>query len=703
MTNTAFKSLFNKNSVNKNFIIQSNDDTVALSNSDMYSESFELTESLCSDTDLTIGSCESSRIKFKIANTVEQLLGKKLTVKIEVNGNTKNPFILGTYKVNSDQPSADRNYRDVVAYDAMYDIINTNVSDWYNGIKFPTTLKAFRDSFFEYMGIEQETVDLINDSMTIEETITPSELSGKIVISAICELNGCFGNIGRDGIFRYVFLQEIGEGTYPSAELYPSNDLFPATGSSEQVGENGTYRSATYEDYKVRKITKLQIRQEEGDIGAISGTGDNCYIVEDNFLVYGKSAEELKEIADKLYSVISTISPYTPAEITLTGNPCIEVGDAILLNTPRKGIETYVMQRTMTGIQALKDVYQSSGEESKKEKVNSTNKQIVQLRGKTNLLIRNVEETREEIKDVEKNLSSKITQTAKTIEAEVKRATGVEEDLSASIKINADSITTEVKRAQGQEVELAAAIKINADNITSKVTKGDVSSEISQEAGKITIKSNRLSIESTNFTLSENGTVTAKNVDLSGKITATSGKIGGFTIGEKSIYSGSQAIGVSGIYIGSDGISSGTNFKVDSSGKITARDCDISGGEIGGFKIGESSIYSQYAVLGKAGVYIGTNGISCGSDFEVSGSTGVLKVRKISYLNTDRIDFYSGVTISSAAVLCGSGKTLGFFGLTGNVKKSVSKITIPSSATASSVATTLNNLLDALKSYNLIG
>ena len=477
-----------------------------------------------------------------------------------------------------------------------------------------------------------------------------------------------------------------------------------------------------------------------------------------------------------------------------------------MLNTPRKDIETYVMQRTMTGIQALKDVYQSSGEESKKEKVNSTNKQIAQLRGKTNLLIRNVEETRAEIKDVEKNLSSKITQTAEEITTNVsktyttisdaqnayeeirndakgyaetaennsnkstdeklkKYTTTVEMDSKISqsaesiatevsktyttkeeastaydairndaqeyantaetnannntdeklkdyvtttvftSKINqtAETIEAEVKRAQGQEVELAAAIKINADNITSKVTKGDVSSEISQEAGKITIKSNRLSIESTNFTLSENGTVTAKNVDLSGKITATSGKIGGFTIGEKSIYSGSQAIGVSGIYIGSDGISSGTNFKVDSSGKITARDCDISGGEIGGFKIGESSIYSQYAVLGKAGVYIGTNGISCGSDFEVSGSTGVLKVRKISYLNTDRIDFYSGVTISSAAVLCGSGKTLGFFGLTGNVKKSVSKITIPSSATASSVATTLNNLLDALKSYNLIG
>lgn len=53
-----------------------------------------------------------------------------------------------------------------------------------------------------------------------------------------------------------------------------------------------------------------------------------------------------------------------------------------------------------------------------------------------------------------------------------------------------------------------AQIKIANDNIALKVSKGDVSSQISQEASKITISSNRLKINSTYFTLSEDGDMT---------------------------------------------------------------------------------------------------------------------------------------------------------------------------------------------------
>lgn len=64
----------------------------------------------------------------------------------------------------------------------------------------------------------------------------------------------------------------------------------------------------------MQKIDKLQIRQTESDIGAISGTGNNCYIIENNFLLYGKSAKELQIIADNVLSIIYGIW-YRPAKL----------------------------------------------------------------------------------------------------------------------------------------------------------------------------------------------------------------------------------------------------------------------------------------------------------------------------------------------------------------------------------------------------
>ena len=56
------------------------------------------------------------------------------------------------------------------------------------------------------------------------------------------------------------------------------------------VGKN-TYINCTYQDFKTKAIDKLQIRKEENDIGVVVGEGDNTYIIQDNFLVYGKHPE----------------------------------------------------------------------------------------------------------------------------------------------------------------------------------------------------------------------------------------------------------------------------------------------------------------------------------------------------------------------------------------------------------------------------
>jgi hypothetical protein len=522
VVNYKYGDLFKKDTVDKQLSIVSDDGKINITNTELHQEKFELTESLCSEQELTFGSCEAAMIKFTVSNTFLPMKGRWMTVRMSLDGHADIPFQFGRYKVDSDTPTADRTCRDVVAYDALYDILNADVAAWYNTVfpshkeqqkdkdgkittvtvYDPVTMKQFRDSFFKHFRIEQADIILVNDGMSIEKTVavtasseTSSDteesstigesMSGKEVLSCICELNGCMGHIGRDGKFHYIYLEQNIQGLYPRNDLYPADDLFPRDPKSNRIGKD-LYITAEYEDFLVKTINKLQIREQKNDIGVIVGTGDNAYVIEDNFLVYGKGTKELKGIAKNILSKIRGIV-YRPFTADCKGNPCLEVGDAVRLPTRYELIESYILKRTLKGIQALRDDLEADGEEYRTNGANGIQKSILKLKGKSNVLERTIEKTQSTITDVEKGLQSQITQTATEIRTEVKNTT---DGLSSRITQNASSITAEVKRAQGQEIELAAAIKINEDKITAEVTRaseaeGDLSGNIEVTATKI--------------------------------------------------------------------------------------------------------------------------------------------------------------------------------------------------------------------------
>ena len=450
---------------------------------------------------MTFGAIEAGSVKFKVSNIFLPMKGKWLTARMTIGGHTDQPLLIGRFKGYSDTPTADRKYRDVVAYDALYDILNADVAAWYNTVfpshkeqqkdkdgktttvtvYDPVTMKQFRDSFFKHFGIEQADIILVNDGMSIEKTVavTPSSetssdteesstigesMSGKEVLSCICEINGCMGHMGRDGKFHYIYLEQEIQGLYPRNDLYPADNLYPRDPKSTQIGK-GFYVSTKYEDYLVRTINKLQIREQKNDIGVIVGTGDNAYVIEDNFLVYGKGTDELTGIANNTLSKIRGII-YRPFTADCKGNPCLEVGDAVRLPTRYELIESYILKRTLKGIQALRDDLEADGEEYRTNRANRIQKSILKLKGKSNVLERTIEKTQSTIEDKEQKLISQITQTATEIRTEVKNT---EDGLSSRITQNANNITAEVKRAQGQEVELAAAIKINEEDRKSVV------------------------------------------------------------------------------------------------------------------------------------------------------------------------------------------------------------------------------------------
>lgn len=492
MINSNLKEKYWDSSTDKQMVISVVGTNQKIDNSMLEIGTFALEESLCSESELKFGACEANCVKFTARNTAGNIIGKTISIEETIDGDSQNPMPYGVFKVASDVPTADRTKRQITAYDAMYDIINTNVKSWYAGLSFPMTLRQFRDSFFAHLGIAQVETSLVNDSMTVNKTIVATQtddssavteesaISGKTVVTAICEINGCFGNINREGKFEYVFLKAITSALYPAEDLFPADNVFPSDANTESM--TGHYITFDYEDFQSKAITQLEIKTSEENAGAIVGTAGNNYSITGNFLVSDKTGAELEQIANNLLPIMAQAA-YTPIKsCTCVGNPCLTLGEPIRFNTTREIVETYLLQRTLTGVQSKRDSISAQGTQTHSAKVNSIRDTIESVERRTGKLERNADHLQSTYEDLEEQTNTKFEQTTKSIVAEVNRAQKAEGQLDASL---------ELKLGRDENDQVISMINASADQIT--------------------LSGNRLIINSNNFQLDGNGRVSIIN------------------------------------------------------------------------------------------------------------------------------------------------------------------------------------------------
>lgn len=569
------KELYRADSTDKHLILDfyrdgENEPYLHLSSSNVQAESMEIDESLSSSENLDFGSCEATQLKITLFHISDVVKGSRLVIYQMLEGiwpaadlfpgddifpdGYKMP--LGTYIVQSAERQTNRIFLDITALDQM-SLFDVNVAEWYNILPFPMTLREFRSRLCQHIGVTEYVPEYLpNDGMTIEKTIAAEELFGRDALIACEQLNGAFGHFDRNGVLQHIVLQSNYVLT-PADSLYPSDDLYPAEPGdmNDQVYDElitqHMYTSCRFEDYTVKSIEAVQLRQEEDDIGAIYGKG-NCLVIEGNFLLYGKGDEELQQIAKEIYGMVSN-RPYIPYECDLLkGLPYLEVGDSQLIEADEGDIVSYVIKRTMKGIYALKDTYSATGEELRTEE-QGANAEIIRLKGKAAYLKKNVDEVSANLIDLEKQTEAKLTITAEKIEAEVKWASEAEGNLSSLISQTAESITLMVK-------------------------KGEVSAQLSIESGGIDIKGDRFSWTATNSSLTADGTLTVNQglfkgsidvgngqftVDSSGKVIAKSIEVG--TSSSRATLYGSTVLA--------------TNFSCNSSFNV---DCYANMADIGG-------------------------------------------------------------------------------------------------------------------------
>ena len=196
------------------------------------------------------------------------------------------------------------------------------------------------------------------------------------IFESSLELKGKFGKFARDGSF-VEFGLENGQLLLPSETLYPSTSLYPM-GANGGRFNGSSYFSAWYSDEETKPYrsvtctyTTLGTDGNEEKAAAeyilIKNVEDienyQVYDISNNYLIKTNTFQEyeMNEILAEIGESIRSIR-YMPAEISMIGLPYLEAGDAISIVT-QDGSEftTYILRRTLNGIQSLKDNFESRG------------------------------------------------------------------------------------------------------------------------------------------------------------------------------------------------------------------------------------------------------------------------------------------------------------------------------------------------------
>ena len=347
-----------------------------LEDEDVYGESMTLQESLFDGNGaLSIVGCVSS--KFSIDVRMNSVLPHNLkNQRIEVGIRTDQEYtwfhLFQGYVYSVDTTRTDNIIR-LECYDALQYFADVNVYPIFRDIteEVDTTVIDLAISLAQYVGLElYSRGELFGlNAVKIVNNLEGSEIAFLDVIRAIAQFSGRFCLINRLGKIEFRNLTYwTDDAFYPSNDLFPSNELYPTDGNHRLID---AYQKVVYEDYNVQKITKVTLRENDGDeYTVIKGTGDNNYVVENSLVKCLYSINDRMAVANNIYDQVKDII-YMPFEATVQGRPYMEVGDAITLNvydytngTPTTQLMLFtILNRTLKGIQWLEDTYSASGTE----------------------------------------------------------------------------------------------------------------------------------------------------------------------------------------------------------------------------------------------------------------------------------------------------------------------------------------------------
>ena len=247
-----------------------------------------------------------------------------------------------------------RNSYKVTAYDTMSKL-DADFSSWLraNQAQFPKTIWQLVQLACQRAGVALASSSLpINGSYSVQ-AFYADDLTCRQIISWAAEAAGCYAHMNADGKLQFL--------TY--TDKRSTAKITPDGASSTAYYAD----SLSYEDYTVKAIEKVQIRQSDSDVGVIypdSTTATNTYAVQGNLLLTTGTEANLKTVVQNLYNVLKNVT-YTPCKVSVPSSSGLACGQIVHVKDARgREFDTYLMSATISSGKASFESVGSASRES---------------------------------------------------------------------------------------------------------------------------------------------------------------------------------------------------------------------------------------------------------------------------------------------------------------------------------------------------
>ena len=344
-------------------------------NSDIYNDSFELTESIM-DSKVEFVGCISSILKATISTTKlpkANLQGQTVEAEVAVylDDNTLSAYIpLFHGFVDSCETSADGHWQNLVCYDCLAYLTDTPIYNAYkkafNGGSI--TLAAFRSAIFTAIGIGQEIQTLPNDAVKFRKRYRNKDLTALALIRHITQINGAFGIINRDEYFEYKYIDDSAAPEdipyYRSLE-YANTTITPINtgGLTIRTNPNDAGVTVDWTNYQQYAGTDPDWNDETQDDYLVDDDDEDIsegnYVIEGNLIAYKLKKSKKQVIAANIMDAIGHDAVFRQYKVVCNGLPYIECGDKVrFTKADSSQIGFVVFKRTLKGVQAMTDTYE---------------------------------------------------------------------------------------------------------------------------------------------------------------------------------------------------------------------------------------------------------------------------------------------------------------------------------------------------------
>ena len=248
-----------------------------------------------------------------------------------------------------------RNSYKVTAYDTMSKL-DADFSGWLraNQVQFPKTIWQLVQLACQRAGVTLASSSLpINGSYSVQ-AFYADDLTCRQIISWAAEAAGCYAHMNADGKLQFLTYTD----KRSTAKITPDG----ASNSTAYYAD-----SLSYEDYTVKAIEKVQIRQSDSDVGVIypdSTTATNTYVVQGNLLLTTGTEANLKSVVQNLYNVLKNVT-YTPCKVSVPSSSGLACGQIVHVKDARgREFDTYLMSATISSGKASFESVGSASRES---------------------------------------------------------------------------------------------------------------------------------------------------------------------------------------------------------------------------------------------------------------------------------------------------------------------------------------------------